>query len=62
VLLRLCATVQLWAIKLAYEIESSGRSRQPGGVVMSVFVFVAVFAGLGWRLCECKIIDSKYSV
>ena len=54
-LLRLCATVQRRAIKLTYEIESF-ESRRPGELMVSVFVFVVVFVGLGCWLCECKII------
>ena len=50
VLLRSCATVQRRAIKLTYEIESSG-SRRPGGFMVLVFVFVVVFVGLGCWLC-----------
>ena len=53
-LLRLCATVQPWAIALTYEIEASG-SRLRGGFMVLVFVLVVVFVGLGCWLCECKI-------
>ncbi len=50
-LLRLCATVQRWAITLTYEIEASG-SRQPGGFMVSGFVVFVVFCEFGMLVVQ----------